>query len=141
MKLSTRVRYGLRAMIELAKAPDSDPVPVRKLAQAQSISIKYLEQLAKALKIAGLIESVRGAEGGYRLARPAAEITAWDVYCNLDRVTEPIDCCPCDRKSRCAAQELWSQMLEAISTVLKDHTIKQLAEREIRLQKRKGPKG
>ena len=63
MKLSTRVRYGVRAMIELAKQTENTPVPLRVLAKNQQISNKYLEQMVSSLKIAGLIESVRGAEG------------------------------------------------------------------------------
>ena len=106
MKLSTRVRYGVRAMIELAKQPSDRPIPLRELAQNQQISPKYLEQMAASLKIAGLIESVRGAEGGYRLARPAREITVWDIYNVLDVSVEPIECLSthCKREPVCAAR-------------------------------------
>ena len=143
MKLSTRVRYGVRAMIELAKQPDKKPVPLRVLAKNQQISIKYLEQMVTALKIGGLLESVRGAEGGYRLNKPANKITAWDIYNVLDTSVDPIECLhhPCDREGNCSAYEVWSEMSESINTILKSYNLQKLAKRELSLQKkRKGKK-
>lgn len=139
MKLSTRVRYGIRAMIELAKAENGAAVPLRQLARNQGVSSKYLEQMASSLKIAGLIESVRGAEGGYRLGRPAKDITAWDIYCVLDIATEPVDCIAghCDRVEKCSAGELWREMTEAIETVLKSRTLRDLADREKTMSRRR----
>ena len=139
MKLSTRVRYGVRAMIELAKQPSDRPIPLRELAQNQQISPKYLEQMAASLKIAGLIESVRGAEGGYRLARPAREITVWDIYNVLDVSVEPIECLlstACQREPVCAARELWAEMTEAMTKILKNKNLAHLAKREIELEKK-----
>ena len=137
MKLSTRVRYGLRAMVELAKKKDRKPVPLRILAENQGISTKYLEQMAAALKIAGLIESVRGAEGGYRLARPAGGITVLDIYNVLDVAGDPIDCyvTPCDRLDHCAMRELWAEMVTCLHKVLASRTLQQLANRENKLLK------
>ena len=137
MKLSTRVRYGVRAMIELAKQKPGNHVPLRKLAENQAISTKYLEQMVAALKTAGLVESVRGAEGGYRLAKPANQITVLDIYKVLDVSGDPIDCLspPCDRMLFCSTRELWAEMITAINKVLKSKTIKQLADRENKLIK------
>ena len=143
MKLSTRVRYGVRAMIELAKQTDNVPVPLRVLAKNQSISIKYLEQMVSALKIAGLIESVRGAEGGYRLSRPARDITAWDIYNVLDVSVEPIECLRrgCSRENSCGARELWAEMTKSITAILKSKNLQQMAKREQEmLKKRRGKK-
>jgi Rrf2 family protein len=138
MKLSTRVRYGVRAMIELAKQPTDKPVPLRELAAHQNISPKYLEQMAASLKIAGLIESVRGADGGYRLARPAKDITIWDIYIVLDVAVEPIDCITksCKRDSFCGARDLWLEMTRAITKILKTNNLAQLAKRETDLLKK-----
>lgn len=138
MKLSTRVRYGVRAMIELAKQPSNQPIPLRALAERQKISSKYLEQMAASLKIAGLIESVRGAEGGYRLARPARDITIWDIYNVLDVSVEPVECIStsCSRENYCGARELWKEMTVAITKILKGNNLAQLAKREIELQKK-----
>jgi len=136
MKLSTRVRYGVRAMVELAKQKDNKPVPLRQLAESQGISSKYLEQMAASLKIAGLIESVRGAEGGYRLARPAGEITVLDIYNVLDVAGDPIDCEDpvCERIKFCATRELWLELIQSIKKVLNSKNLQQLAGRETRLQ-------
>ena len=140
MKLSTRVRYGLRAMVELAKKCDQGPVSLRELAEKQQISPKYLEQMAAALKIAGLVESTRGAEGGYRLARPADEITAWDVYRVLDIASTPTDCLNhhCSREKICACRELWDDLSRSIAEILKSSTLQKLAKRELALQKKHG---
>ncbi len=140
MKLSTRVRYGVRAMVELAKQKENQPVPLRELADKQSISPKYLEQMAVSLKIAGLIESVRGAEGGYRLVRPAEEITIMDIYQVLAINSEPIDCHdpPCKRVEYCSAREVWADMIGAMKKSLQSKTLQQLANREIKLEKQCG---
>ncbi len=137
MKLSTRVRYGVRAMVELSKQTDGKPIPLRKLAENQHISTKYLEQMAASLKISGLIESVRGAEGGYRLARPADQITVKDVYQVLDVPGDPVDCLnpPCDRFGACATKEVWADLKDAIASVLESWTLRKLADREMELQK------
>ena len=142
MKLSTRVRYGVRAMIELAKQAENNPVPLRVLAKNQHISTKYLEQMVSSLKIAGLIESARGAEGGYRLARPARDITVWDIYNVLDVSVDPIECLrtPCSRENVCAARELWAEMTKSITTILKSRNLQQLAKRELELQKKRRSK-
>ena len=78
MKFSTRDRYALRLMVELANRAGADAlVPLKEISDAQQISLKYLEQIVTPLTKAGLVLSVRGAQGGYRLARPDTEITAW----------------------------------------------------------------
>lgn len=137
MKLSTRVRYGLRALIELAKQPDNHPVPLRQLARNQQISAKYLEQMAAIMKTAGLIESVRGSDGGYRLAKPPQNITVWDVYNVLDTDDALVDCrnSVCERLPFCATQEIWADLNQAIRKTLQTKNLKELAEQEKKLTK------
>jgi Rrf2 family transcriptional regulator, cysteine metabolism repressor len=132
MKLSTRVRYGVRAMIELAKQPDNQPISLKQIAKNQGISNKYLEQIAGSLKVARLVESVRGAEGGYRLIKPADKITVWDIYCVLDTAGEPIDCTrpPCKRANFCSIKNVWAEMSESITKILGSYTLAQLAHQE-----------
>ena len=132
MKLSTRVRYGVRALIGLAKLDNGRPMSLREIAANQQISPKYLEQMVTALRVAGLVRSIRGAEGGYRLARPADQITVWDIYAALDVATNPVHCDqpPCKRLKICAAQKVWAEMSHAIETVLKSHDLAQLAQTE-----------
>jgi len=138
MKLSTKVRYGVRAMVELAKPRHRSNVPLRELARNQGISAKYLEQMMSSLKIAGLVESVRGAEGGYRLTRPAGKITVLDVYKVLNVGGEIIDCRQpsCPRLACCAARQVWQDLIEAINHVLASRTLQQLAEIELELAKK-----
>ena len=137
MKLSTRVRYGVRAMIELAKQKDGKPVALRKVAQRQGISAKYLEQMATALKTSGIIESVRGAEGGYRLTRAASEISVLDIYNVLNVTEDQVDCVAnhCPRRDYCSARDVWEEMTQSIQKVLGSKTLQQLANREIRQEK------
>jgi Rrf2 family transcriptional regulator, cysteine metabolism repressor len=139
MKLSTRVRYGVRAMVELAKQPDNQPISLKQIAKNQGISNKYLEQIAAALKVARLVESIRGAEGGYRLIKPADQITVWDIYCVLDASGEPIDCNrpPCKRIKFCPMKNVWAQMSESITKILGSHTLAQLARQELADQQAK----
>ena len=143
MKLSTRVRYGVRAMVELAKHIGRKPIPLGILAKNQNISSKYLEQLIASLKIAGLVDSVRGAEGGYRLARPADKITVWDVYTVLDVSVDFVGCQNsaylgkddfCEPEEFCEVKETWAEMGKAIATLLKSRTIRELADREQQLE-------
>ncbi|PKN46099.1 MAG: hypothetical protein CVU59_07040, partial [Deltaproteobacteria bacterium HGW-Deltaproteobacteria-17] len=90
MKFSTRVRYGMRAMIELAQDGDDRPVPLAVLAQRQNLSIKYLENLFHALRDADLVLASRGPRGGYRLARPADGITVLEVISQFTGKTKQI---------------------------------------------------
>ena len=91
MKLSTKGRYGLRA-IDLAVYSEKESVSISCIAQRENISESYLEQLAGKLKKAGLIKSTRGAQGGYRLAKPAAEISVGDILRALEGELGAVDC-------------------------------------------------
>jgi len=144
MKLSTRVRYGVRAMIELASYPEGDIISLSDLAHNQRISNKYLEPMMTTLKIAGLVESARGKLGGYRLAAPAKSITLWDIYSRLDTSSELIECLHHEVKQKnscpllptCATHEVWAEMSEAMVSVLKSKNIKDLAKRQKLLKSR-----
>jgi len=93
MKFSTRDRYALRLMVELANRAGADAlVPLKEISDAQQISIKYLEQIVTPLAKAGLVVSVRGAQGGYRLARPDTEITAGEILRAVEGELTAIPC-------------------------------------------------
>ena len=92
MKLSTRGRYGVRAMLELAMQAGNGPVPLRDLASKQEISAKYLEQLLIPLKGAGLVKSVRGARGGYMLATSPEKVNLYDIVRSLEGPLAPVEC-------------------------------------------------
>ena len=99
MKLSTRTRYGMRAIIELAQHEGKRPLQLKAIADRQDISVKYLEQLMSLLRSAGFVRSVRGSKGGYILARPAGEIKLSEIFRCLEgpvsttECTEDEDCC------------------------------------------------
>jgi Rrf2 family protein len=114
MKLSTRGRYGVRAMLELALHSGKGPVPLRDLASRQEISAKYLEQLLIPLKGAGLVKSVRGARGGYLLARDPEHISLYDIVRSLEGPLAPVECVQdpqyCDRVGGCTVHLVWGEM-------------------------------
>jgi Rrf2 family transcriptional regulator, cysteine metabolism repressor len=135
MKLSTKVRYGVRAMIDLANHTGSGPVLVQQIAQRQQLSKKYLENLLVVLKGASLVRSVRGAKGGYTLARGADEMTLLDIVEALDGPIALVDCTgkpeECTRWNICATRDLWSKVSDQIIEILKSKTLAQLAEEEV----------
>lgn len=119
MKVSTKGRYALRLMLDLAKEPPGSTVPLGEIAKRQEISVKYLEQIVPALCRAGYLESVRGAQGGYRLSADPERITAGDVL----RVTEgdlsPVACLSqikesCPRVDSCETIGFWRGLAKVI---------------------------
>lgn len=93
MKLSTKGRYGLRAMIDLARYSEEEPVSIGSIAMRQGISERYLEQLVAKMKKAGLVKSIRGASGGYVLAKDSSEISVGDILRALEGSLEPGQMC------------------------------------------------
>ena len=131
MKLSTKVRYGLRAMIYLALQGQKDPVFTSTIAKELDVSRKYLESLLIALKNAELLRSIRGYKGGYMLSRPAEDITIHDIYHALEGPVAIIDCVNeknhCTQSSICTAREFWGRVMLSISQVLTNTTLDMLA--------------
>lgn len=132
MKLSTKARYALRAMLELALREGAGPVQLNQVAKAQEISPKYLEQIAMPLRNAGLLRSERGPAGGYELARPAASISALDIVRAVEGPINLLDCVGetsvCDRSDSCAAREMWKRVSVAINEILDSTTLADLRE-------------
>ncbi len=112
MKVNTRVRYGLRAIMQIAQGYGGDPVPISAIAASQEISNKYLEQIVGYLRRANLIIGHKGVRGGYSLARKPAEITLWDIMSALDTQTSLVSCVDepksCDRADECMTREIWT---------------------------------
>ncbi|MFJ7933569.1 cysteine metabolism transcriptional regulator CymR [Sporosarcina sp. NPDC096371] len=125
MKISTKGRYGLTIVVELGRKYGEGPVPLRKIAEEQELSEAYLEQLIPPLRNSGIVKSVRGAYGGYMLAKQPTEITAGDVI----RILEgPIQLVEGLEESDVPQQELWKRMGEAVRAVLDTTTIQDLME-------------
>lgn len=141
MKLSTKTRYGTRALVELAAAYGGEPISVRELAERQNLSEKYLEQIMAPLKAAGLVKSVRGIGGGYTLARPPSEVRLADIYHVLEGSAAPVDCVDhpdaCPMLEVCPTRQTWVELKEAVETVLGRTTLQDLLEqREARTVER-----
>jgi len=130
MKLSTRTRYGMRALLELALAHKAAPLQIKVIAERQNISNKYLEQLVAMLKTAGLVRSVRGPHGGYLLAAPPQDIKLSDVFRTLEGPVLTVECVEyenaCPSHADCATRKLWIQMNDAILGVLENKTLQDL---------------
>jgi len=133
MRLSTKGRYGTRLMLELALSYDKRTVFLSEIGKAQGISVKYLEQLVRPLKIAGLIQSVRGAHGGYRLSRPPEHITLKEIITALEGRVKVVECISssgqCQRISTCATKEIWDELSDRIADFFSKITLKDMVER------------
>ncbi len=138
MKVSTRGRYGLRVMMELAAHYGRGPLSVDEIARSQDITGNYIHVLMTSLRSAGFIRTARGPNGGYELARKPAEITAGDIIFTLEGRSTPVDCVAdasaCPRSARCAARDVWCEVASAIEGVLANLTLEQLAARQSRKQ-------
>ena len=123
MKISTKGKYGLRAMIDLAQYSEQEAVSISSIAQRQKISESYLEQLVAKLKKAGLVVSIRGAAGGYRLARPAAGISVGDVLAVICTAqTEE----GCEGEELCVTKYVWQRINESIEKTVDEMMLDQL---------------
>jgi Rrf2 family protein len=127
MKVPTRVRYALRAVVEIAERDSDVPVPIRDFAKAQGISTKYAKQLMNHLGKAGIVRGYRGVGGGYALARDPNDITVFDIYNALKEDVHLAPCVrmdvDCDREDTCAAKEFWAGMSKTLVRELRSTTI------------------
>lgn len=136
MRISTRGRYALRAMVDLAQHGDNGPILRQDISERQGISADYLAQIFRHLQAAGLVEGVKGPGGGYRLARDPGLIRAGDVVQALEGPVAVVACtlpCPdegpsCSRVDRCVTHPLWRQVSEAVTEVLDSVTLQDLAD-------------
>jgi len=135
MKLSTKGRYGSRAMLDLALNYGKGFILLKDIARRQEISERYLEHLIAPLKAAGLVKSVRGARGGYSLARPPSEIKLNEVIRVLEGSMSPVDCVDdfglCHRARFCVTREIWRDVGRAINGVLESMTLEEMVERQM----------
>ena len=136
MNISTKGRYGLRAILDIAMYGGTKPVTLSAIAQRQHLSEGYLEQLMLPLKKAGLITSTRGSQGGYYLSRPAEEITAGEVFRALEGPLAVVSCIgedndeDCERRNACGSAFIWSEVQQAINDVLEKYSVADLAAKE-----------
>jgi len=130
MQLSTKVRYGIRAMLEIALQYDGKPVMASSIAEKQFLSRKYLENLLNMLRVNGLVKSIRGSKGGYLLSKEPENITLEEIVIALDGPLALTPCVEapefCEFSRDCVTHELWVDMTDLISDFLKNKSLKTL---------------
>ena len=132
MKLSTRGRYGIQTMYDLALNADNGPRSIKAIAERGGMPEAYLEQLIAALKRSGLVTSTRGAQGGYMLARPADAISVGDVLrvleggLNLVNCLDGEDCC--DRACACPSRTVWMKLRDGMNAIVDGITLQDMVE-------------
>jgi Rrf2 family protein len=134
MKLSTKGRYGVMAMLDLALHNSEGQVPLKSIAERQEISENYLEQLFALLRKAGLVNSIRGAMGGYILAESTDKITVGSILRALEGSLAPVDCVVedepalCSKSECCVTKVVWKKIRDSINEVVDSITLEDLAE-------------
>ncbi len=133
MRINTKIRYGLRTMIELACQNDPKGMLQKDIAEKQELSIKYLDAIIAALKAKGLVKNVRGKGSGYKLTRPACEITMLDIYTAFESICV-VECLEnpaiCDLYDECASTIFWAELKKDFIDYLKSKTLKDIAKKE-----------
>jgi len=139
MKISTRARYGTRALLDLALHSGDRPVPLKDIAQRQQISLTYLEHLVTPLIAAGIVRSKRGSGGGISLTRPPQEIRLSEIIHLLEGSMAPVECINdpnfCPRSDLCFTRDVWGELEKAINNVLESITLQDLVEGQKRKEK------
>jgi len=134
MKISTKIRYGTRAMLELACHYGEGPIELREIAKREDISLKYLEQVIVPLRTAGLVKSARGSKGGYALAKHPSEIYLKDLVETLDGPLNLIECLKdpkvCQKAPYCITRDIWQEVSEAIDGVFHSVTLEEMVHRK-----------
>ena len=138
MKFSTKIRVALRIMVQIAGETGERPVFSRRIAATQEISEPYVDQILLPLRTHGLLTSVRGRSGGYRLARPAKEITLLDVVEAVEGEVQLVDCLGnpknCKRSPRCVTRETWQMITENMKRDMRSVNLADLSARQASVQ-------
>ena len=132
MKISTRGRYALKIMMDLATSPADEFVSLKAISERQQVSMKYLEQIIALLSRAGMLESSRGKSGGYRLTKAPSEYTAGDILRVAEGSLAPIKCVEtkCSNSENCSTFAFWEGLNRAINDYIDSTTLADLALRE-----------
>lgn len=140
MKISTKGRYGLRIMTDIADNEINGCVSISDIALREHLSEKYLEQITTLLSKAGLVKSVRGSKGGYHLTRPANEITVQDILTATEGSLAPVACAEdsecCENYCDCVTSFIWTKIYNAITDVVSKISLEELVERNQKVDKK-----
>lgn len=137
MRFSAKGEYGVRAILDIALYGERSPVRVREIARRQAIPMRFLEQVVASLKKGGLVESYRGARGGYRLARPAKEISLADVIQAVEGPIALVECIgeevsACDQVSICVIRDIWQDVQDSVLEALDSVSLESVCRRKIK---------
>jgi len=134
MKISTKIRYGTRAVLELASHYGKGPIDLKEIAKKENIPIKYLEQVIIPLRTNGLVKSIRGSKGGYSLTKPPSEVCLNDLIEILEGPTDLIECLKdpkvCQKSSICVARDVWKEVSDAIHNIFHSITLEDMVNRK-----------
>ena len=136
LKITTKGRYALRIMIDLAKRQDEGFISLKQISERQGVSVKYLEMIAGVLNKAGLVQSLRGKHGGYKLALPPEACTAGTVLKLTEGDLAPVTCLAygenkCERAARCETLPFWQGLDQVIDNYVESVTIADMMDREV----------
>ena len=134
MRFSTKTRYGMRAIVEIAMADQKTGIFQKDISKNQQISLKYLDQIIQSLKTAGLIVNVKGKKSGYRLTRPASEITMLQIHVAFEHEIAVIDCLSqhveCELKEACYTYPFWSGLNKVVNDYFTNATLQDLVNKK-----------
>lgn len=136
MKLSTRGRYGLKAVHQLSLHYGEGPIPIKNIADQENLSESYLEQLFRELRRNNLLESVRGAQGGYMLSRDPSDITVGEILRVLEGNLSPSECIAekdflCNNEEKCVTRDVWKKIKTSIDEVVDSITLQDMLDGQI----------
>jgi len=134
VRISTRGRYGIRALLDIALHREEEPVMLKDIARRQQFSLRYLERLITPLIAGGLIRSTRGSKGGVSLVQDPADIKLSDVFLLMEGSIAPVECVTtpgiCGRSGNCATRDIWHDIKHAIDGILESTTLQDLVIRQ-----------
>ena len=137
LKFTTKTRYGIRAMLEIALHATEHGIYQKQIAENQDISLKYLDHIIHALKVSGLITNLKGKKSGYILTRPPAEISMFDIHNAFEAGICVVDCLSsaikCQREDRCAVKGFWDKLNTQIIHYFKTVTLEDMINEQIQL--------
>ena len=131
MKISTKGRYAVRLLLDIAMYDENEPVRLKDTAERQNISMKYLEQIISILVRAGYVKSIRGPQGGYRLLKEPKDYTVGMILRQVEGSLAPVSCLEdeinlCERQAECVTLRIWKELDEAINSVVNKYTLQDL---------------
>jgi Rrf2 family protein len=138
LKITTKTRYGIRAILEIARETNNHGIYQKEISRRQNLSLKYLDQIILALKTANLVMNVKGKKSGYVLTKPANRISLLELFNALEAETDVVDCIApsyvCEKKNYCTMKEFWLGLDKIITNYFRSYTLQDLLEKQISIE-------